>query len=249
MRIVLLSHTPEPERSIALAARLCYSPKSPADLDNSMTQEEIDRVLSTIISQGHGSALEHATFTFGIEGVSRACTHQLVRHRLASYNQQSQRYVDESKCFDYITPPSIESYKGLYFPQIKEEPDGYARGYYRTELKEAYAEYMEIAFRFYKKMVEEGIPKEDARYILPNAVCSNIVVTMNVRELLHFFNLRTCNRAQWEIREVAEGMLKLCKEVSPKLFKNAGPDCVTDVCHEGKMSCGNPRKEEACFLS
>ena len=244
MKVVLLSHTPDPERTIALAARLCYSPKSPADLSETMSNQEVDRVLNTIINQGHGSALEHASFTFGIEGVSRACTHQLVRHRLASYNQQSQRYVDESKCFDYVIPQSIENYSGLYFPQIKEEADGHARGCYRTELKEAYADYMEIVFRFYKRMVEEGIPKEDARYILPNAVCSNIVVTMNVRELLHFFNLRTCNRAQWEIREVAEEMLKLCKEVSPKLFKNAGPDCITGQCHEGKMSCGHPRNGE-----
>lgn len=237
MKVVLLSHTPEPERSIALAARLCYSPKSPADLDNSMTPKEIDRVLNTIISQGHGSALEHATFTFGIEGISRACTHQLVRHRLASYNQQSQRYVTAKDSGNYVVPPSIE--------ELEEPP------YFETDLEvaAAYERIIEECFFVYNRLINQGIPKEDARYVLPNAVCSNIVVTMNVRELLHFFNLRTCNRAQWEIREVAERMLKLCKEVSPKLFKNAGPDCVVDVCHEGKMSCGNPRKEEACFLS
>ena len=240
MKVVLLSHTPEPERSIALAARLCYSPKSPADLDSSMTPEEVDRVLNTIISQGHGSALEHATFTFGIEGVSRACTHQLVRHRLASYNQQSQRYVDETKCFAYVMPQSITDSDYEYINPFADE-DGYFRD---ISLEQAYVNFMNDVYDFYQEMIYAGIPKEDARYILPNAVCSNIVVTMNVRELLHFFNLRTCNRAQWEIRELAERMLKLCKEVSPKLFENAGPACMTGPCPEGKMSCGHPRTDE-----
>ena len=240
MKVVLLSHTPEPERSIALAARLCYSPKSPADLDSSMTPEEVDRVLNTIISQGHGSALEHATFTFGIEGVSRACTHQLVRHRLASYNQQSQRYVDETKCFAYVMPQSITDSDYEYINPFADE-DGYFRD---ISLEQAYVNFMNDVYDFYQEMIYAGIPKEDARYILPNAVCSNIVVTMNVRELLHFFNLRTCNRAQWEIRELAEKMLKLCKEVSPKLFENAGPACMTGPCPEEKMSCGHPRTDE-----
>ena len=240
MKVVLLNHTPDPERSIALAARLCYSPKSPADLSNTMTDQEVDRVLNTIIGQGHGSALEHATFTFGIEGVSRACTHQLVRHRLASYNQQSQRYVDETKCFAYVMPQSITDSDYEYINPFADE-DGYFRD---ISLEQAYDNFMNDVYDFYQEMINAGIPKEDARYILPNAVCSNIVVTMNVRELLHFFNLRTCNRAQWEIREVAEEMLKLCKEVSPKLFKNAGPACMTGPCPEGKMSCGHPRTDE-----
>ena len=240
MKVVLLNHTPDPERSIALAARLCYSPKSPADLSNTMTDQEVDRVLNTIIGQGHGSALEHASFTFGIEGVSRACTHQLVRHRLASYNQQSQRYVDETKCFAYVMPQSITDSDYEYINPFADE-DGYFRD---ISLEQAYVNFMNDVYDFYQEMIYAGIPKEDARYILPNAVCSNIVVTMNVRELLHFFNLRTCNRAQWEIRELAERMLKLCKEVSPKLFENAGPACMTGPCPEGKMSCGHPRADE-----
>lgn len=240
MKVVLLNHTPDPERSIALAARLCYSPKSPADLSNTMTDQEVDRVLNTIIGQGHGSALEHASFTFGIEGVSRACTHQLVRHRLASYNQQSQRYVDETKCFAYVMPQSITDSDYEYINPFADE-DGYFRD---ISLEQAYVNFMNDVYDFYQEMIYAGIPKEDARYILPNAVCSNIVVTMNVRELLHFFNLRTCNRAQWEIREVAERMLKLCKDVSPKLFENAGPACMTGSCPEGKMSCGHPRTDE-----
>lgn len=230
MKVVLLNYTDNPEKAIALAARLCYSPKSPADLSDTMTSQEVDRVLSTIINSGHGSALEHATFTFGIEGVSRACTHQLVRHRLASFNQQSQRYVTNKDSGGYVTPPSIEDFENSH--------------YMENEISTIYHNAIAEAFLVYSELIKAGVPKEDARYILPNAVCSNIVITMNVRELLHFFNLRTCYRAQWEIREVAEEMLKLCKQVAPKLFANAGPDCVTGTCGEGKMSCGHSRKGE-----
>lgn len=228
--VVLITHTPDPERAIAMAARCCYSPHGPAELYEDMTQEEVDRILNTIISQGHSSALEHATFTFGIDGMSRAATHQLVRHRMASYNQQSQRYVDERKVFSYVTPPSIEDNNKLLsdFPAP-------------TDVETLFRFTMEDCFAAYQRLLDAGIPKEDARYVLPNACCSNIVVTMNVRELLHFFNLRLCNRAQWEIRETAEKMLVICRDIAPKLFKYAGPDCVYGSCNEGRMSCGNPR--------
>lgn len=228
--VYLLHNTPDPERSIAVAARCCYSPLAPSDLYEKMSDEEVDRILNTIISNNHGSALEHASFTFGIEGMSRAATHQLVRHRLASYNQQSQRYVDERKVFEYVTPHSIEGNNELLsdFPAP-------------TDVETLFRFTMEDCFAAYQRLLEAGIPKEDARYVLPNACCSNIIVTMNVRELLHFFELRLCNRAQWEIRETAEKMLVLCRNTAPKLFKFAGPSCVYGSCGEGKMTCGNPR--------
>ncbi len=232
MKVVLLTHTPNPEKAIATAARICYSPLAPSEVFDDMSGEKIQRLINTIVSQGHGSALEHASFTFGIEDVSRAMTHQLVRHRLASYNQQSQRYVDERKTFRYVTPWSILN----NHDKVADYP-------VETDVNELFKFTMEDCYAAYQKLVDAGVPKEDARYVLPNAVSSNIIVTMNVRELLHFFELRLCNRAQWEIREVAEEMLRICKEVSPLLFKNAGPQCVLSNCPEGRMSCGNPRVE------
>ena len=166
---------------------------------------------------GHTSTFEHVSFTFAIEGVSRVLTHQLVRHRIASYSQQSQRYVKEHD-FERIVPPSIAR-----DPAVKARFD----------------ELCNAIQGFYNDMTEAGIPAEDARYILPNATETKIVVTMNARSLLHFFELRCCSRAQWEIRELANRMLEEVRQVAPVLFAKAGPTCVTQrVCHEGKMSCG-----------
>lgn len=221
MNVVLLNHTPDPERAIATAARLCYAPVGAAELQETMTDEQMLGVLKVILAGGHYSALEHATFTFAIEGVSRSLTHQLVRHRMASYNQQSQRYVTFGNHNEqFICPESIQN-------------DPY--------LKNKWDNVIQTIEEFYDHMVSEGIPKEDARYILPNATETKIVVTMNARELLEtFFTLRCCNRAQWEIRELAWEMLKLVKPLAPTIFEQAGPTCVRDKCHEGKMTCGNP---------
>jgi thymidylate synthase (FAD) len=217
--VKLLYHTPDPEKAIATAARLCYASVGAADLMEGMSDESVRKILRTIIGSGHLSTLEHASFTFAIDGVSRAMTHQLVRHRLASYNQQSQRYVTYSEDPCFILPPSIEC---------------------SDEATEIFRAATEASFRFYGELIKAGVPAEDARYLLPNAMETKIVVTMNVRELLHFFSLRCCKRAQWEIRWVAEKMLELAEPHAPYIFQDAGAGCRRGPCPEGEMSCGEP---------
>lgn len=219
MDVRLLFHTPEPERAVAVAARLCYAPVGAAELMEEMSAEAIRRVLRTIIESGHTSTLEHATYTFAIDGVSRAMTHQLVRHRLASYNQQSQRYVSYTDDPSFIVPPAVDA-----------DP----------ESRQAFLGACASAFLSYREAIEAGIEPEDARYLLPNAMETKIVVTMNVRELLHFFELRCCKRAQWEIREVALRMLELAEPTAPYIFLDAGASCRRGPCREGKMTCGDP---------
>ena len=169
---------------------------------------------------GHHSVLEHAVFTFSVEGVSRALTHQLVRHRVASYSQQSQRYVSMREP-TFVTPHTVEG---------------------NEEASKVFEETMAAIWEAYGKLESMGIPAEDARYLLPNGCTTNITITMNARELLHFFSLRCCNRAQWEIREMADRMLELCMEVSPVIFREAGPPCMRGPCPEGKLTCGHPRR-------
>lgn len=219
MDVRLLNHTPDPERAIAAAARLCYAPVGAAELLEQMSDEAVRRVLKTIITSGHTSALEHASYTFAIDGVSRALTHQLVRHRLASYNQQSQRYVTyaDEPCF--VVPPAVA-----------DDPAAL----------EAYNAATRAAFDAYRALLDAGVPAEDARYLLPNAMETKIVVSMNVRELLHFFELRCCKRAQWEIRELALAMLDLAEPTAPYIFMDAGASCRRGPCREGKMTCGDP---------
>lgn len=218
--VTLLSNTPEPERVIGAAARLCYAPVGAAELAENLTDEEIDRLLKLILRSGHLSVCEHASFTFAIEGISRTCSHQLVRHRLASYSQQSQRYVKLKKP-PMITPPAVAA-----------DPEMAARFEAATET--AYADY--------QAMLEAGVEAEDARYLLPQAVETKIVVTMNARELLHFFTLRACERAQWEIRAMAEKMLVLVLPLAPRIFGKAGPACIRGRCPEGKFYCEKPRR-------
>ena len=219
MDVTLLYHTPEPERAVATAARLCYAPVGGRELMESLTDEKIRKVLTTIMSSGHFSTLEHASYTFAVEGVSRALTHQLVRHRLASYNQQSQRYVKFKEEPPIVRPASVDS---------------------NPEAAQAFDEAIEACWQAYDKLVQAGVPAEDARYILPNACETKIVVTMNIRELMHFFSNRCCNRAQWEIRELAWKMLELVRPTAPFIFRTAGPGCMRGACPEGKMCCGNP---------
>ncbi len=219
MNVELLYHTPDPERAIATAARLCYAPVGAAELMESMPEERVKSVLSTIMKSGHFSTLEHASYTFAIDGVSRALTHQLVRHRLASFNQQSQRYVKFANGLETIKPDTVA-----------ENPEANA----------LFDEAIEFAKDAYVKLLDMGIPAEDARYLLPNAAETKIVVTMNVRELLHFFEVRCCNRAQWEIRDLAHKMLELARPTAPFVFADAGASCVRGTCPEGKMTCGTP---------
>lgn len=224
MDVRLLYHTPDPERAVAAAARLCYAPVGAAELMETMSDEAVRKVLKTIMMSGHYSALEHASYTFAVDGVSRAMTHQLVRHRIASFNQQSQRYVSYADEPVFVVPPSVAT-----DPAVRERFD------------EATA----AAFAAYRALMDAGVPAEDARYLLPNAMETKIVITMNVRELLHFFELRCCKRAQWEIRGVALEMLALCNETAPYLFYDAGASCVRGACSEGKMTCGEPYPKAA----
>jgi thymidylate synthase (FAD) len=215
----LLYSTPDPERAIAAAARLCYAPVGAAELMERMSDEAVRKVLKTVITSGHLSTLEHASYTFAIDGVSRAMTHQLVRHRLASYNQQSQRYVTYSDEPTFIVPPEVAADAGR---------------------NEEFLAACTAAFEAYRALLDAGVAPEDARYLLPNAMETKIVVTMNVRELLHFFELRCCRRAQWEIREVALRMLELAEPSAPYIFMDAGASCRRGPCGEGTMTCGDP---------
>lgn len=241
MNVILLEHTPDPEKVVATAAKLCYSSSDIGSLRDGLTEDKISSFIDMLVSIGHESVMEHVSFTFGIEGISRACSHQLVRHRIASFSQKSQRYVNENG-FEFITPPAVNA-----CPDAKAEflsaVDSIQKSYEKiaaalTDLHKA---------QFIAEGIDEKsalskakkLANEDARFILPNACETKIVVTMNVRTLFNFFRHRCCNRAQWEIRAVAERMFALCKEAAPHIFANAGPSCVaTGRCPEGKMSCG-----------
>ena len=217
LKVSLLTHTPDPERVVAAAARLCYSPKSGSELLENFTDDKVQSFLARLSDLGHFSPFEHAVFTFAIDGVSRSLSHQLVRHRMASYSQKSQRYVDETG-FSYIVPPSIQN---------------------NSSANQAFGSLMQHIEQFYKDLVAAGIPAEDARAVLPNAATTNLVVTMNARSLYNFFQLRCCHRAQDEIRHLANQMLGQVKRVAPNLFAAAGATCLTDgYCPEGEMTCG-----------
>ncbi|MGB9662384.1 MAG: FAD-dependent thymidylate synthase [Moorellaceae bacterium] len=219
MRVDLISYTPDPERIVAAAARLCYSPRGAQELFRDMEDAEIGRLLEQLLASGHESPAEHVTFTFAIEGVSRALSHQLVRHRIASYSQKSQRYVKEDG-FLYIVPPSIAA---------------------SPEASQIFHRCMEEIRRAYAQL-DRLVPREDARYVLPTACETKLVCTFNARSLFNFFRLRCCFRAQWEIRELALKMREKVREVAPRLFARAGPDCeVLGVCYEGRFSCGRAK--------
>ena len=224
LNVVLLRHTPEPEEVVAMAAKLCYSPSGVDELKQKIEAKDQAAFVEKLASIGHLSPVEHVSFSFGIEGISRACSHQLVRHRVASYSQQSQRYVKEEQ-FDYVIPPSIKQDSAL------------TREFERC-MDEAQANYTKVLRRLEELGLKGEAGQQDARYLLPNAAETKIVVTMNARELLHFFRVRTCNRAQWEIRVMAEKMLELVKQVAPTIFGKSGPGCLYAACPEGKMTCG-----------
>jgi thymidylate synthase (FAD) len=225
LNVTLLSNTPEPERAVAAAGRLCYSSSTAAQLKEAMSEEEITRLIRLLIQSGHMSALEHASFTFGIDGISRACSHQLVRHRVASYSQQSQRYVHFSDSDGFIMPPAIE-----------EDPE--ASEIFLNAIKQATSAYDKLVELGQKRGLEKETIQEDARFVLPNAAETRIVVTMNARELRHFFRIRCCRRAQWEINRMAWHMRTLVIREASHLFWKSGPDCLYRKCQEGKMTCG-----------
>ena len=237
--VELLNYTPNPEKTVAMAAKVCYSASDLAALTMGVSEKDQSAFIARLIEMKHLSPLEHVSFTFGIEGVSRALLAQITRHRIASFSVQSQRYVDVGKTrashpddrfdrktaeidFDYVVPDTIRTLG--------------------DEAVARYREQMQTIGTWYREWLDVlgEDKKEDARFVLPNACATRMIVTMNARELLHFFSLRCCNRAQWEIRNLAWEMLRLVAAVAPSLFVNAGPDCVRGACGQGKMSCGKP---------
>lgn len=238
--VTLLAYTPSPEKTIASAAKLCYSSSSIKDLRDGLTDEKVKSFVEMLSDLGHESPIEHASFTFGIEGVSRSLLAQITRHRIASYSVKSQRYVSEG-AFEYVTPPEVsadEETLKVYKDAMQKAQDAYDS--IAEVLTKKHKETFLIEGKDEKTAARMAQKKaiEDARFVLPNACETKMVVTMNARSLMNFFHHRCCNRAQWEIREVANMMLKLVSEVSPELFKKAGPPCVSGPCPEGKMSCG-----------
>lgn len=240
LKVSLLNYTKNGEETIAQAGKLCYSAVGVDEISKKQDQESIEKYVKMLASLGHLSPIEHISFTFAAEGVSRTLTHQLVRHRLASYSQQSQRYV-KLEGFEYIIPPHIKANKEACKIFIKA----------MEEDQKAYDKLADIlTSKHYDDLIREGEDEktakrkatkmaiEDARYVFPNACETKIVFTMNARTLLHFFNLRSCNRAQWEIRELSDQMLKLVKDIYPNIFAKAGPSCIGGPCPEGKMTCG-----------
>lgn len=232
MKVYLIAHTPDPEAIVAAAAKICYSPLSVEEIISNAMDGDNAAYIKKLAGMGHESPIEHVSFTFAIEGVSRTLLAQLTRHRIASYSVRSQRYVSEIG-FDFVVPPEIAA-----DPQAAYIFDG-AMGSLDME-------YRQLVKRLKELYIERGMEtaaarkkaQEDARFVLPNACETQLMMTMNARELLHFFSKRCCSRAQWEIRQMADEMLRLCKGVAPHIFDKAGPACVRGKCPEGDMSCG-----------
>lgn len=246
MKVKIIAYTPNPEEVVASAAKLCYSKVGVDEIQENLTEDGIEKFVSMLSAIGHHSPLEHCTFTFAVEGISRACSHQLVRHRIASFSQQSQRYVKLDK-FDYIIPTAIENNefaKDIFLNAMEQDQKAY-NGIVEELMNEYIASsgytLASIPKNEYNKL--EKLAIEDARYVFPNACETKIVFTMNVRTLMNFFTHRCCDRAQWEIRDLANEMLIQVKEIAPTLFKKAGASCVRGKCPEGSMSCGNPKKD------
>jgi thymidylate synthase (FAD) len=217
MKVELLAHTPDPEKVVCFSANLCYSKSTLAQTVEKFYEPKARAMLlRLLVEKGHFSPFEHVSFTFGISGVSRVTTHQLVRHRIASYSQQSQRYVElGEKNFDFVEPEAIK----------------------RSQLHQAFVDHLEASRRLYRQLMEAGIHQEDARYVLPSAVSSNIIATFNARSLFNFFELRCCYHAQEEIRRLAFRMLALVRQVAPEIFRNCGPTCFRGYCREKDEDC------------
>jgi thymidylate synthase (FAD) len=251
LKVTLLTYTPEPQKTVACGAKLCYSSAGIENIKEGLTDEKVDSFLQMLQDLGHGSVFEHAYFTFGIEGVSRSLLAQLTRHRIASYSVKSQRYVREGQ-FGYVVPPEIE--------KIPEAREKYIAAMEQDQ--KTYDELTEILkARHLEDFLAQGLPEkkaksmaekkaiEDARFVLPNACETQLVMTINARSLYNFFNERCCNRAQWEIRALAVEMLKAVKEVAPTMFRKAGPACVFGPCKEGNMTCGKAKEVREFFAA
>lgn len=244
MKVKLISYTPDPEKLVAMAAKLCYSAVGTDEIAEGLTPEATAKFLDFLTGIGHESPIEHVNFTFAAEGISRTLTHQLVRHRIASYSQQSQRYV-KLDAFEYVMPPAIEAIP-------------LAKAYFEEAMardQESYDKLVDILENAaFGRLIQEGVPEkqarkgaekaaiEDARYVFPNACETKILFTMNARTLLHFFSHRCCNRAQWEIRQMADLMLVEARKAAPLLFGHAGPGCMGGSCPEKTMTCGKMKQ-------
>lgn len=240
LNVQLLAYTPEPEKTVACAAKLCYAAADIGTVREGLTPEKTESFLDMLTEIGHESPIEHASFTFGIEEVSRSLLAQITRHRIASFSVQSQRYVREDG-FAFVTPPEIAAIpeaREEFLNAMREDQAHYERltallkEKHLRELLEAGEDEKSAARKAEKKAIE------DARFVLPNACATKMVCTMNARSLMNFFSHRCCNRAQWEIRELAVEMLRAVRAVAPRLFAKAGPPCLRGACPEGKMSCG-----------
>ena len=227
MNVILLAHTPEPDALVAAAARICYKDITAAELLKGEEENLSRKLIAELFKSGHMSTFEHVNFTFAIDGLSRVASHQLVRHRVASFSQQSQRYVKMTPDPEAVIVPD----------SIKNNP----------EALKIFNEAVKTSQQAYADLINLGISKEDSRFILPHGHSTRLVMTMNARELHHFFNLRLCRRAQWEIHELARKMLILCREKAPVLFEKAGPECIFGSCSEAR-SCGNPYKDMEALL-
>ena len=224
-QVKLIRFTADPEATVALAAKLCYSDRELDDLTANIMEKDNSAFISRLMDMGHHSPVEHASFTFSIEGVSRAFLAQITRHRIASFSVRSQRYVSED-AFNYVVPPAIEALGAAAVARFAGQMDTIMDWYHDWQGALGHGEKS----------------NEDARFILPNACETKMIVTMNARELMHFFELRCCNRAQWEIRSVAWLMLAEVLKVAPNLFRDCGPGCLRGGCPEGKKSCGQSKQ-------
>ena len=249
LNVSLLAYTPQPEYTVAQAAKLCYSSATIEKVGENLTDKKVESFIEMLSEIGHDSPFEHASFTFGIEGISRVLLAQITRHRIASYSVQSQRYVN-LEGFSYIIPPEIQNDESAFCE-------------FQLAMKEAEMHYISISAILKNKhkaaLIAEGIEEkaadkaaeklanEDARFVLPNSCETKMICTFNARSLQNFFRERCCNRAQWEIRELACEMLRLVLEVAPNLFKNSGPSCIAGTCTEGKMSCGKKNEVRERF--
>ncbi|MBE7035477.1 MAG: FAD-dependent thymidylate synthase [Ruminococcaceae bacterium] len=250
LHVELLQHTGDPEKIVSAAAKLCYSSAGITDILDGLDAEGVGRFLTMLMEMGHESPIEHVSFTFGIEGVSRALLAQITRHRIASYSVKSQRYVKEGQ-FEFVTPPAIKA-------------DETACALFTKSMADAQKTYNSLADilseKYFAENMAQGMPEkkarnqaekkaiEDARFVLPNACETKMIVTMNARSLMNFFQHRCCSRAQWEIQALANEMLRLVREVAPTLFAFAGPSCVAGPCPEGKMSCGKAAEMRKTYL-
>lgn len=277
MKVKLIEHTPNPEKLITMAAKLCYSSMDIEEIGENLTEEEISKFLKMLMGSGHTSPLEHCVFSFSVQGCSRITEQQLTRHRLSSYSIQSSRYIFRTNA-KFVVPPSIRNNiitNELYLKQMETSRKAYnelvvllteeyientvkhniqyltiigeIRKLYPSHRNEKYTVLLNKCRPEVYDFIKEKVIKlamEDARYVLPQALETKLIFTMNLRTLMNFISLRRCKRAQWEIRELASLVIEELRDILPNMIKYLGAPCETGSCTEGKMSCGKPYIKE-----